>query len=68
MEKAYWLRRKSASLKAAQTAAGAQARITHYDLAGRNSVKAASAVPPLSIVDEAAPAALPEDAPENTHV
>ena len=43
MEKAYWIARKRASLKAAKTAAGPEARLVHYDLAGRYSVKAASA-------------------------
>lgn len=42
MEKAYWISRKRASLKAAQNADGAEARLAHYDLAGRYSVKAAS--------------------------
>jgi hypothetical protein len=42
MEKAYWIGRKRASLKAAQNAAGAEARLIHYELAGRYSVKAAS--------------------------
>jgi hypothetical protein len=42
MEKTYWLGRKRASLKLAQNAAGAEARLAHYDLAGRYSVKAAS--------------------------
>jgi hypothetical protein len=43
MEKAYWLGRKRASLKLAQSAASAEARLVHYDLAGRYSLKAASA-------------------------
>jgi hypothetical protein len=43
MEKAYWLSRKRASLKLAQNAAGSEARLIHYDLAGRYSVKANSA-------------------------
>jgi hypothetical protein len=43
MEKAYWLGRKRASLKLAQTAASSEARLVHYDLAGRYSVKACSA-------------------------
>ena len=43
MEKAYWLGRKRASLKLAQNAAGSEARLAHYDLAGRYSVKAVSA-------------------------
>jgi len=40
MEKAYWLSRKRASLKLAQDAVGSEARLVHYDLAGRYSVKA----------------------------
>jgi hypothetical protein len=43
MEKAYWLGRKRASLKLAQNAVSAEARLVHYDLAGRYSVKAHSA-------------------------
>lgn len=43
MEKAYWLSRKRASLKSAEAATNAQARLVHYDLAGRYSVKAMSA-------------------------
>jgi len=43
MEKTYWLGRKRASLKLAQNAAGAEARLVHYDLAGRYSLKTMSA-------------------------
>lgn len=43
MEKTYWLGRKRASLKAAQNAVGAEARLIHYDLAGRYSLRALSA-------------------------
>jgi len=43
MEKAHWLSRKRASLKLAQNAASAEARLVHYDLAGRYSLKALSA-------------------------
>lgn len=43
MDKAYWLERKRASLKMAREAVSAQARLVHYDLAGRYSVNAASA-------------------------
>lgn len=43
MEKAYWLARKRASLKMARNAAGSEARLAHYDLAGRYSVQAMSA-------------------------
>jgi hypothetical protein len=42
MERAYWLSRKRASLKLAQEAASAEARLVHYDLAGRYSLKAMS--------------------------
>ena len=42
MEKAYWLSRKRASLKMAQAAVGSEARLIHYDLAGRYGVKASS--------------------------
>ena len=43
MEKAYWLSRKRVSLRLAQNAASSQARLVHYDLAGRYSVKAVAA-------------------------
>jgi hypothetical protein len=43
MEKAYWLSRKRASLKLAQNAVSSEARLVHYDLAGRYSLKAMSA-------------------------
>ena len=43
MEKTYWIGRKRASLKLAQNASGPEARLIHYDLAGRYSVKALSA-------------------------
>lgn len=43
MEKAYWLNRKRASLKMAQNAVGPEARLAHYDLAGRYSLNAMSA-------------------------
>ena len=42
MEKAYWLSRKRASLKLARDAASAEARLIHYDLAGRYGLKALS--------------------------
>lgn len=43
MEKGYWLSRKRASLKSAKSAVSAEARLIHYDLAGRYSLKALSA-------------------------
>jgi hypothetical protein len=42
MEKAYWLTRKRASLKAAEGAPTSKARLVHYDLAGRYALKASS--------------------------
>ena len=42
MEKVYWLSRKRASLKLAQNAASSEARLVHYELAGRYSLKAMS--------------------------
>ena len=43
MEKAYWLGRKKASLKLARNAAGSEARLIHYDLAGRYELNALAA-------------------------
>ena len=43
MEKAHWLGRTRASLANARAAATAEARLIHYDLAGRYSIKAAVA-------------------------
>ena len=43
MEKAYWISRKRASLKLARNAVSSEARLIHYDLAGRYSLKAMSA-------------------------
>jgi hypothetical protein len=43
MERTYWLKRKRVSLKLAQNASSSEARLVHYDLAGRYSLKAMSA-------------------------
>jgi hypothetical protein len=43
MENAYWLSRKRAALKLARNAASSAARLIHYDLAGRYSLKAMAA-------------------------
>ena len=43
MEQGYWLHRKRQELAMARNASGARARLIHFDLAGRYSVKAASA-------------------------
>lgn len=40
MDQAYWLSRKSASMKLAQASASSQARSAHYELAARYDVKA----------------------------
>lgn len=45
MDQAHWLTRKRASLANARAAITAEARLIHYDLAGRYSVKAAQAGP-----------------------
>ena len=56
MEQAYWLGRKRASLAMAQKAVSAAARLVHYDLAGRYSVKAAdAATPQIHLEDEPPP-------------
>ena len=46
MEQAHWLSRKRASVAMAENAASASARLIHYELAGRYSVKAANAPTP----------------------
>ena len=43
MEKAYWLSCKRATLKLAKNAVSSEARLAHYDMAGRYSLKALSA-------------------------
>jgi len=43
MEQAYWLGRQRASLNSAARATSSEARLIHYDLAGRYSLKALSA-------------------------
>jgi hypothetical protein len=43
MDKAYWLGRHRASLELARNADCSEARLVHYDLAGRYSLKAVSA-------------------------
>ena len=42
MDQRYWLQRKRSSLASARSAASSEARLIHYDLAGRYSVRAAS--------------------------
>ena len=45
MYRRYWLDRMRASMKMARRAATAESRLIHYDMAGRYSIKAASALP-----------------------
>ena len=58
MEKVYWLGRKRASLKLAHAAAGSEARLIHYDLAGRYDLKAQSAETHARDLAEALPPAI----------
>jgi hypothetical protein len=51
MDKAYWIGRKRAQMRMALAAASAEARLIHYDLAGRYSVKAAM-TPPFMLPDK----------------
>jgi hypothetical protein len=45
MENRYWIGRKRRAMEMAREAVSAEARLIHYDLAGRYSVKAASVRP-----------------------
>jgi hypothetical protein len=42
VEKAHWLARKRTSLKLAKSATSAEARLVHFELAGRYGIKALS--------------------------
>jgi hypothetical protein len=44
MEKTYWIGRKRAAMGMAKGAQSAEARLIHYDLAGRYSILAAQCV------------------------
>ena len=55
MEQAYWLTRKRASLVSAKAATNSTARLVHYDLAGRYSLKAMSAERPSIDLADALP-------------
>ena len=41
MDKTYWIGRKRAAMAMARAAATSEARLIHYDLAGRYSIRAA---------------------------
>jgi hypothetical protein len=43
MEQRYWLARKRASVQMARDAISSEARLAHYELAGRYSLKAVAA-------------------------
>ena len=45
MEKKYWLGRRRSAVAMARLATTAEARLIHYDLAGRYSIKAAQCLP-----------------------
>ena len=45
MEQKYWLKRKRASVAEANSASSAEARLVHFDLAGRYALKAVDAAP-----------------------
>jgi hypothetical protein len=45
MDERYWIGRKRAAMAMARAATSAEARLIHYDLAGRYSVNAALGVP-----------------------
>jgi hypothetical protein len=57
MEQAHWLNRKRASIGMAEKAISAEARLIHYELAGRYSVKAAHAARPQLHVEDTPPIA-----------
>ena len=68
MDNRYWIGRKRSAKKMALGAASAEARLIHYDLAGRYSVKAAQfprlAEPAGSPLAAGAPTALHAPGPE----
>jgi len=55
MEQAYWLGRERASVRMASDATSSKARLVHYDLAGRYSLKAMSAETLRRDLDEILP-------------
>ena len=58
MEKIYWLDRKRASLKLARKASSSEARLVHYDLAGRYGLKAMSAETTATDFEDSLPPAI----------
>jgi hypothetical protein len=45
MEKRYWIGRSHAAMAMARAAKSAEARLIHYELAGRYSIRAANCAP-----------------------
>lgn len=66
MEKKYWIDRKRSAMAMAGKAITSEARLIHYDLAGRYSIQAAQCVPfvqtgaPLASLGEGAALHLPD--------
>jgi hypothetical protein len=66
MENGYWHGRKMASLTAARNAVSAEARLIHYDLAGRYSLNALSAAKKaIDLADAPPPAIYASGAPDS---
>ena len=59
MEKNYWIGRKRAAMAMARGAASPEARLIHYEMAGRYSIKAAHAFVPSAGQSEGEPLRLP---------
>jgi hypothetical protein len=60
MEQAYWLGRKQVSVEMVRDATDSEARLVHYDLAGRYSLKAMAAETPWrDLADILPPAIMP---------
>lgn len=49
MDKTYWIGRKHAAMAMARGAASSRARLVHYELAGRYSIRAAHCLPFLLV-------------------
>ena len=54
MENGYWIGRKRSAMGMARDAATAEARLIHYDLAGRYSIKAAQCLPFVALAGQRA--------------
>lgn len=54
MNKPYWIGRKRAAMALARAATSAEARLIHYDMAGRYSIKAAQCAPFMLVRKEPA--------------